>query len=71
MNNTTLGLNALAEVMTELAIYGDRCIVGELSRFLSNPTQVKLDVLISRLDVYLEHYTLEEFREWCEGVLLT
>ena len=71
MNNTALGLNALAEVMTELAIYSDRGIVGELSRFLSNPTQVKLDVLISRLDVYLEHYTLEEFREWCEGVLLT
>lgn len=70
MNNTALGLNALAEVMTELAIYSDRGIVGELSRFLSNPTQVKLDVLISRLDVYLEHYTLEEFREWCEDVLL-
>lgn len=71
MNNTALGLNALAEVMTELAIYSDRGIVGELARFLSNPTQVKLDVLVSRLDVYLEHYTLEEFREWCEGVLLT
>lgn len=67
----SIQLNALAEVMTELAIYSDRGIVGELSRFLSNPTQVKLDVLISRLDVYLEHYTLEEFREWCEGVLLT
>ena len=66
----SIQLNALAEVMTELAIYSDRGIVGELSRFLSNPTQVKLDVLISRLDVYLEHYTLEEFREWCEGVLL-
>lgn len=66
----SIQLNALAEVMTELAIYSDRGIVGELSRFLSNPTQVKLDVLISRLDVYLEHYTLEEFREWCEGLLL-
>lgn len=66
----SIQLNALAEVMTELAIYSDRGIVGELSRFLSNPTQVKLDVLISRLDVYLEHYTLEEFREWCEDVLL-
>lgn len=67
----SIQLNALAEVMTELAIYSDRGIVGELSRFLSNPTQVRLDVLIGRLDVYLEHYTLEEFREWCEGVLLT
>lgn len=66
----SIQLNALAEVMTELAIYSDRGIVGELSRFLSNPTQIKLEVLISRLDVYLEHYTLEEFREWCEGVLL-
>lgn len=63
-------LRALAEVMSELAVYSDRCISGELGRFLSNPTASKFDVLYKKLEQYLDDVTLWEFGDWVSGELL-
>lgn len=69
-NNTTSNLRALAEVLTELAVYSDRCISGELSRFLACPTASKFDILYKKLAQYLDDVTLEDFGDWCRGELL-
>jgi hypothetical protein len=70
-NNTTSNLRALAEVMSELAVYSDRCISGELSRFLACPTASKFDVLYKNLVQYLDDVTLEDFGDWVRSNLLT
>lgn len=47
-------LRALADVMSELAVYSDRCISGELGRFLACPTASKFDVLYKKMEQYLD-----------------
>lgn len=51
-------LRALADVLSELAVYSDRCISGELSRFLMAPTASKFDVLYKKLAQYLDDVNL-------------
>lgn len=71
MNNTTSNLRALAEVMTELAVYSHRGISGELARFVASPSTVKFDVLYKKLAQYLDDVTLEDFGDWIKSNLLT
>ena len=63
-------LRALADVLSELAVYSDRCISGELARFVASPSTVKFDVLYKKLAQYLDDATLGEFGDWCRGELL-